>query len=326
MYPLYKATIVGFSGRLHRAKKENMAFGIIRARNLSAGDIASTDKHNARQYNSVEEYPENIQPEGKKYTRYLKDGREDFSLKESGSLKKAIESRLEKNNVKGIRKNSNYAIEYVCTVNEKKAWENYAFGGFVSNTMRWLEDRHGNDSVVATYEHLDESNPHVHFIVVPLQTKEVRWKNSRGEGTRTETRLNTREYTGGRKKLSKLQDDYFEHLMARYNGGEKMGVKFFRGTKVEQQHKEYSQKTDHKIGELRTQLEKTEEPLQKEILELQIRLKQVEKAKADKEFLDKQNRHQEKNRKNWDRKGTRDNKDIFHSEKEKPKQQSGIKR
>lgn len=81
-----------------------MAFGIIRARNLSAGDIGSNDKHNARQYNSVEEYPENIQPEGKKYTRYLKDGREDFFTEGSVSLKKTIESRLEKNNVKGIRK------------------------------------------------------------------------------------------------------------------------------------------------------------------------------------------------------------------------------
>lgn len=303
-----------------------MAFGIIRARNVSAGDIGSTDKHNARRYKSQEEYPENIKPEGTKYIRYFRDGEEDISLLRKGSLQEVIEKRIQKNDVKGIKKNSNYAIEYVCTVNDKKAWENYSFGGFVSNTMRWLEDRHGEDSVVASYEHLDESNPHVHFIVVPLIKKEVRWKNLRGSGSRTETRLNTREYTGGRKKLSKLQDDYFEHLMGRYNGGEKMGIKFFRGTKVEEQHKEYSQKTDHKIGELRTQLERTEEPLQKEILELQIKLEQVEKAKAEKEFLDKQNRHQEKNRKNWDRKGTRDNKDIFHSEKEQPKQKYGRKR
>ena len=302
-----------------------MAFGLIRARNISAGDIKETDKHNARRYNSIEEYPENVIPGERNYTTYLKEGLEDLSLNEVGSLKNVIDYRLEKNNVKGVRKNSNYAIEYVCGINEKKAWEKYDFSGFVSNTQSWLEERHGEDSVVATYKHLDESNPHVHFIVVPLQTKEVHWKNSRGEGSREETRLNTREYTGGKEKLRKLQNDYFEHLKQRYDGGKKMGIKFYRGTKVEDQHREYSQKTDHKIGELRAQLEREEGQLQKEILELQIRLKQVEKAKAEKEFLDKQNRHQEKNRKNWDRKGTRDNKDIFHSEKEQPKRGLGRK-
>lgn len=37
-----------------------MAFGLIRVRNLSAGDIDSTDKHNARRYEKKEQYPENV--------------------------------------------------------------------------------------------------------------------------------------------------------------------------------------------------------------------------------------------------------------------------
>ena len=42
-----------------------MAFGIVRARNLSAGDISGTDKHNARRYLSEKEYPENIKIGGR---------------------------------------------------------------------------------------------------------------------------------------------------------------------------------------------------------------------------------------------------------------------
>ena len=203
-----------------------MAFGLIRARNLSAADISSTDIHNARRYETKEQYPVNVPLEKRNdafiKTEYILENHEDYLGKRETTLAEAIEERLKINEVKGIKSNSNLAIEYVVGINDKKAWDNYNFDGFVSNTKQWLERRHGKDSVVAVYSHLDESNPHAHIIVVPIEKKIVKWKNTKGSGERTESRLNTRDYTGGREKLRGLQNDYFEHLTQRYDGGKSL--------------------------------------------------------------------------------------------------------
>lgn len=300
-----------------------MAFGIIRARNLSAGDISGADKHNARKYSSEQEFPENIKFGGKNVTRYLSEKHEDYLGKDQTSLQESLDLRLKENNVKGIRKNSNLAIEYVCTINDKKAWESYHFDGYVSNTQKWLEDRHGKDSIIAVYKHEDESNPHAHFVVVPLKEKEVKWKNQNGQGVRKETRLNTREFTGGRDKLRKLQDDYFEHLTGRYGDGveekNKLGVPLYRGTLVENQFKEYSRQTDHKIGELRNELQNINDEILRKEKELEIASKQAQFNKKKQEFENKSRGKNEYNRKNWGNKGTRDNSTIFHTETNKKK-------
>lgn len=300
-----------------------MAFGIIRARNLSAGDIASTDKHNARRYSSEKEYPENIKVDGRNEALYQTEKHEDYLYKDEITLQEALDIRLKENNVKGIRKNSNVAIEYVCTINDKKAWNAYSFEGYVSNTQTWIEDRHGKNSVIATYKHEDESNPHVHFVVVPLEEKVVKWKNKQGSGERKETRLNTRDFTGGRDKLRGLQDDYFQHLGDRYGlQGEKLGVPLFRGTKVEFQHKEYSNQTDHELGVLRDELSQTNDQVLKLGIELEIARKNAEKLKKEGAYQNEIKKSQEYKRKNWQNKGVRDNQTIFHTEEPAKKTKS----
>ena len=296
-----------------------MGFGLIRARNLSSGDISGTDKHNARRYSSEKEYPENIRFDGQNETLYQTEKHENYLGKEETCLQEVLDTRLKENNVKGIRKNSNLAIEYVCTINDKKAWEKYSFDGYVSNTKSWLENRHGENSVIATYKHLDESNPHVHFVVVPLETKDIKWKNKKSEGVRTETRLNTRKFTGGRDKLRGLQDDYFKHLSQRYGVGEdnKFGVPLYRGTKSSQQFEKYSQQTDYKIGLLRNELENISDDLLRKKKELEIAKKQAEFKANQERFEKKSKRKKEYNRKNWMNKGTRDNPTIFHTEEKK---------
>ena len=307
---------------------KNMGFGIIRARNLSAGAISRTDKHNARWYSSEKEYPENIKIKGKNDTKYQTEQHEDYLLKNEITLQEALDIRLKENNVKGIRKNSNLAIEDVCTINDKKAWERCFFSGFVSNTQTWLEDRQGKNSIIATYSHLDESNPHVHFVVAPLVTKQVKWKNKKGQGVRTETRLNTREHTGGRKKLSKLQDDYYSHLIQRYGAGEnnELGVPLYRGTLASEQFIAYSQQTDHEIGALRNQLENiNSEVLQRE-KEFKIIRKQAEFKERQRTFESQNKKRNEYNRKNWQNKGVKDNLTIFHTQEKKETKNKDIER
>ena len=103
-----------------------------------------------------------------------------------------------------------------------------------------------------------------------------------------------------------------------------MGIQFYRGTLVEHQHKVYTQETDHKIGELRKELSKTDDSLKRLKLELLIEEKRKEQLEAEKEFKTKQSRHNSYNRKNWDSKGTRDNPTIFHSNEDgKTKKKKG---
>lgn len=302
-----------------------MAFGIIRARNLNAGNIAETDRHNARRYENEKEYPANITPGGEYEARYQREKNREYLYKNEFDLQKAIDDRLVENKVKGIRKNSNLAIEYVCTINDQKAWEHYSFGGYVANTKKWLEERHGKNSVVATYEHLDESNPHVHFVVVPLEEKQIKWKNQKGEGVRTEMRLNTRKYTGGRDKLRQLQDDYFAHLCQRYGQGEKckLGVPIYRGTKIEHSNREYVQKTNHEIGDLRNKYLKAKDKAEELKIQAEITLKQAEIVRMEQEKKSIEDLKREKYRNTWHKKGTKNMPNIFHGKDEKKRKNKG---
>ncbi len=298
-----------------------MAFGIIRARNLSMSELESTDKHNARKYESEKEYPGNIKIGGEHNTLYLDKSTSDNYLEvEQTNLKNVVENRLQSENVKGIRKNSNVAIEYVCTINDKKAWELYQFSGFVSNTKKWLEDRHGRDSVVAISSHSDESNPHAHFIVVPLKEKEIRWKNAKAQGKRKEVRLNTREYTGGGAKLRKLQDDWFTHLCKRYGEGpnNKFGLAIYRGTLKENQTKTYIKQTKHKIGILRDKISDLKNKEEIIIAKAQL-IDKIAQIEQNIGYLTDLNQNKNRYKRNWKNKGTRDNKQLFHTKKEQNK-------
>ena len=105
---------------------------------------------------------------------------------------------------------------------------------------------------MAKSEHYDESNPHCHFIVVPIEKKTIKWKNRNGSGSREEDRLAIREITGGREKLRKLQDDYFAFI---HPFGEKYGIEFKRGKlKAKDTLDEYTRQTNHELGEIRAQL------------------------------------------------------------------------
>ena len=297
-----------------------MAFGLIRARNLSAGDINSTDIHNARRYRTKEQYPDNVLLE-KRNDRFIKaeyilENHEDYLGKKETTLAEVISERIKINEVKGMKSNSNLAIEYVVGINDKKAWDHYNFDGFVSNTKQWLERRHGKDSVVAVYSHLDESNPHAHIIVVPIEKKVIKWRNINGSGERTENRLNTRDYTGGKEKLRGLQNDYFAHLTERYDGGKRFGLELFRGTLVENQTKKYVEQTNHEIGELRVVLASVEDEIAKNILLGQILEKQRILALKEVLLKKEEDRRSGEKKNLWKLKGTKDNPDIFHGKKE----------
>ena len=242
-----------------------MAFGIIRVREMSAGEVGATDIHNGRKY---EEFgikaPANIDGTDRHFTAYIgSDGGE----RENCNLKDVIDDRIKEAGCK-VKSNSVVALEFVVSAS-KEFFEKYSDSGHFGNCLTWLENRYGRKNVVAMYTHNDETTPHAHFIVVPVVEKTVRWKNQKGEGEKIENRLCARDLTGNKEKLEKLQDDYYSFIKPY---GDAYGVPFYRGTKASNQLKEYTKKTDHTLGQLREVME----ALDSKITEIDAKLKKGE--------------------------------------------------
>ncbi|MDQ2751633.1 MAG: plasmid recombination protein [Bacteroidota bacterium] len=69
--------------------------------------------------------------------------------------------------------------------------------GFIDRTVAWLDKRYGPGNVVNVQLHLDESTPHIHAVVVPV--------DERGK-------LNCRAFLGGRKLMSEMQTSIAEEM------------------------------------------------------------------------------------------------------------------
>ncbi len=230
-----------------------MAYGIIRVSNLSMAEIRKAEIHNARLFeeNNIP-LPENIKPENEGYygaNRYEIRTIENGEGYQSGSLLKAVRERLEETGV-SPRINAVAALEFIVSASIE-FFDNYSADSHFSAAERWLAGRYGKENIIASYRHYDEQTPHAHIIVTPVVEKEVRWKNARGEGIKREQRLCARDITGGRSKLRQLQEDYHQFIKPY---GDSHGVNFYRGTLVEHQKKEYTNRTNHELGEIRNQI------------------------------------------------------------------------
>jgi hypothetical protein len=232
-----------------------MAFGLIRVREISSGEVGSTDIHNARKYDELGiETPDNIKKELSfgNINRYYYDSSDNIEPRYEGNLKDCIDRRIKEAGVK-VRKDSVHAIEIVVGASPE-FFDKYSASGHFSNCQKWLNNRYGKENIVAVYEHhQDESTPHAHFIVVPIVQKEVKWKNKNRQGIKKENRLCARDLTGTPAKLSQLQDDYFNFIKG---FGANYGVEFYRGTKASNELKQYSKSTIHELGHLRNELSK----------------------------------------------------------------------
>jgi len=234
-------------------KPKIMAYGLARVKNLSAGDVKGTEIHNARLYEELGlPVPAHIDPNNPA----SKFG-ENFHQTYGGqTLKEAIGNRLQAHNIKP-RKNAVVALEYVVglvgTPQEiQDAYTNYSAETFLKNHLaeNFVGEKHGLKNVVSISLHFDETTPHAHIVVVPLIQKEVKWKNSKGSGRKKEVRLCAREFTGHKDQLRELQTDVHKFVN---DYAPKLGVKVWRGTKKEEQGRQYTQATSQELGKLRTE-------------------------------------------------------------------------
>lgn len=224
-----------------------MAYAQIRVRRLNNGNLATTEKHNARKFSPDDIIPDNIDTSQSQqnWIMFCRDEWNDERL----SLRDMVDKRIKELGVKGIKKNSTKAIEVVVSVSDPKFFNasgGYCPLGYGSNEMKWLEDTYfGQGNVVCGYMHMDESKPHWHFICIPAAEKEVAYKNRYGSGTKREVRLCANDIIDGKEKLSAIQDAYHEHCSARYGHI----IDFYRGLRAEDEKREYTQKTDYKLAQ-----------------------------------------------------------------------------
>lgn len=96
-----------------------------------------------------------------------------------------------------FRSDSVKAVEFMMTASPE-FWENAdqkKKAKFVETARNFLQKKFGAGCVVAEWLHLDESTPHLHAFIVPIDPKGV---------------LNARHYFGSAEKLSELQTEFAE--------------------------------------------------------------------------------------------------------------------
>jgi hypothetical protein len=162
----------------------------------SVGSISGSSAHTARDNQpanaSTEKAPDNVRIIGA----------------EGAKLAELVADKIGNNGGKKIRQSSNpahravIALELLLTAspeyfrsNDPSAagvWEPDKLEAWVEQNCEWLNEYFGSNAVLAEL-HLDESTPHIHAYIVPI--------NAKGH-------LSAKDLVGGREKLSTLQTDY----------------------------------------------------------------------------------------------------------------------
>ena len=167
-----------------------MAYGICRIQKLKAGAVGRSAQHTSRKRETPNADPE------KQHIRII--GQPDNP--NTPDLETLVRQHI---GDQTIRKNAVLAVEFLLTASPEYFrpddpsragyYEQQRLESFQQKACEWLQTRYGS-RIVRAELHLDESTPHIHAYMVPLDEK---------------GKLNCRALLGGsRYRLSELQDDF----------------------------------------------------------------------------------------------------------------------
>ncbi len=160
-------------------------FAILRAEKVKTmAGVAGRDAHNER----TRETP-NADPE----RAHLNE-----RLVGSGDTDGDVQARLDEAAAKRtIRKDAIRAIEYMATTTPGHfdPTDRDTIRAWAMQTVRWAQERHGAENVVAAHLHLDEVTPNLHIMVVPINDKGL---------------LSSGSYIDGKAALRRMHDTYHE--------------------------------------------------------------------------------------------------------------------
>jgi len=235
--------------------------------------------------------PLNIRPE-------QKHGLNSHDILVSGcsSIEEAIEKRIKDSAVK-VRSNSVKAVEYVLALSPdvQHVYKNYSANTALDKMFEFVAKRHGKENVIAKSLHFDESNPHAHFVVVPITTKEKHWKNRNGSGVKLENALTARDFVGGRDKLRNLQTDFYEFCKNTY--ADRLNIEFKRGTDARENSKKYTKHASAEMGELRNR----EAALLSQLEDVRSKQEQAQKVLYNREAQQKEEKKQQHGKQSFDK-------------------------
>lgn len=99
------------------------------------------------------------------------------------------------------RKDAVLALDYMVTASPDFFVGNDSEGVFFEAAYNFLVEKHGANNILSATIHYDETTPHMHIMVIPEK----------------DGRLNARHFTGGKKVMRELQDDFHREVGAAFN-------------------------------------------------------------------------------------------------------------
>ena len=131
----------------------------------------------------------------------------------SKSYRQEANARIQESNCK-VRKDSIRFVDTLITASAEffigKSKEEIQY--FFQTAVDFLSQKIGKDNIFAAVVHMDEKTPHMHLCFTPITN---------------DGRLCAKEIIGNRTQLTKWQDDFFEHMVRKFNNierGESAGV------------------------------------------------------------------------------------------------------
>lgn len=165
-----------------------MSYAILRATKIkNNGNIAASLSHN---YRDRETHNADVKKAHLNSHDYVsKDAAFD-----------AIQNRLPEK----VRKDGVRCIEYMITASPDFFKDNNRLtqDKYFESAKEWLIERHGEENVITTSIHRDETSPHLIAYVVPYVFNEKKQKEN----------LNCKHFLGGRKTLSDMQTNFHKYV------------------------------------------------------------------------------------------------------------------
>jgi hypothetical protein len=176
-----------------------MAFAIVRTAKLkSAGNIGGLNSHMTRTMDVPNADPDLVR----------------YNSRPIGStdLNADVQARLREAGITKTRKGAVLAVEHLMTASpehfgshvklneqgDKWLWlHTERWKAFEKASIEWLQERYGEKNLVNVTVHKDETTPHLHAVIVPIDSK---------------GKLNCRDFLGGREKLRDLQTSFAEKV------------------------------------------------------------------------------------------------------------------
>jgi hypothetical protein len=168
--------------------------------------------------------------------------KDNYELIDRGGLliSKLVERRIREGNKaakREVRKDAIRALGVVCAASDGiiRSWEPEVQRRYFEGCLAWARKTWGAENVVSAVVHMDEKNPHIQMMVVPIA--KVKWK----DGTEVDALSAKQVFRGGQKVMEGWQTDFHKEvgvefkldrgLPAKETGAKHLNEKDYRAAK-----------------------------------------------------------------------------------------------